>query len=793
MANSINISLINGINQEVSSDVDILNIEGQGYGRVYLKDRTSDLTINMNNIKFGTDENGGYLDLSGETQGEININVIGESVINAGKVSLDYVPDDGVVVNAAIRIPNGVITTITCGKGNSLTCIGETLVYKEGVTPEYKAGAGIGGSNGDTCGTITVNCEGEIKSIGGVSAAGIGGGCGGNGNNITINSINGGKVEAIATYDINADGGAGIGGGCGALNPINNKFEGGNSGTININAQGESGNLAYIIAKGGRCGAGIGGGSYGNGSGSIKEISCEGCEENSEETQISKGEGIFIKLNGNSNIQATSLYGASGIGGGSGILQEGESGGSFIGGNGGVINIMGTLSDSITAVGGIEGAGIGGGSNGNGGNITIGGALFITAKGGANAAGIGGGYALNYFGSNCICGSGGIIEINGQVNIAASGSAGGSGIGGGINGKSGEIIIKSCSEINASGGYGGAGIGGGAYGEAQCITIKSGQIINAKGGVGEYEKVNSEGDNETEYCGGGAGIGDGTFGNNTAAVSYGDNSKINIAGINRLTAIGGSYGGAGIGGGSSCSSGSIEINNCNYISATGGNAAAGIGGGNRGNSIDIKINNVNSISAIGGEESVGDSTYGGAGIGGGAFGNNISIKIKDCSKLVSNGAGGGSGIGGGAGNAGYDNDVNNTLGGYAGNIVINNCDSMIANGSSEFINGFNRGAAGIGGGAFGNGGYISSSNCNSITAIGGNFGAAGIGGGYTGCYHDIEIIEFDTLQAQGNTGAQDIGIGDNCPIECLNLVKSSQKKPNIKRRKKISRGINLFK
>lgn len=60
------------------------------------------------------------------------------------------------MVNAAIRIPNGVITTITCGKGNSLTCTGGTLIYEVGLTPEYKAGAGIGGSNGDTCGSITI-------------------------------------------------------------------------------------------------------------------------------------------------------------------------------------------------------------------------------------------------------------------------------------------------------------------------------------------------------------------------------------------------------------------------------------------------------------------------------------------------------------------------------------------------------------------------------------------------------------------------------------------------------------
>ncbi|WP_195988723.1 hypothetical protein [Clostridium sp. D53t1_180928_C8] len=793
MLNSISVTLINEVNQEISSDIDVLNIKGEGYGKIYLEDRNSDLTINMSNVKLGTDEKGGYLDLSGGMQGHITINAIGENIINAGMVNLNYVPANDVEVNAAIRISKGVITTIICGEGNSLTCIGETLVYKEGVTPEYKAGAGIGGSSGDTCGTIIVNCEGKITAIGGVSAAGIGGGSGGDGNNITINIINGGTVEAIASYDVNGNGGAGIGGGCGYLNSKINNFEGGNSGTITINAQGKGESLANIISIGGHCGAGIGGGAYGNGSGSIIQVSCEGCKDSGKEIEISKGEGITINLNGNSKIQASSLYGAAGIGGGAGLLPKDESSDVFIGGNGGVINIMGTSSDSIIAIGGIQGAGIGGGSNGNGGNITIGGELFINAQGGNNAAGIGGGYALEYFGINCICGNGGIIEINGQVNIDTSGSYGGAGIGGGFNGKSGQIIINNCNEINATGGYGGAGIGGGLHGQAQCIEVKSGNVINAIGGVGIIETIDNDGNRITQYCGGGAGVGDGTFGYNTTAVKYGDNAEIDIAGVNNLTASGGSYGGAGIGGGSECSSGKIVINNCNYINATGGNAAAGIGGGNRGNSIDIKINNVNNIIASGGEESVEDSIYGGAGIGGGGFGNNIAIKVSGCSKLSAIGSGGGAGIGGGAGNSGDDNDEGNILGGYAGNIDLNDCQWILANGSSEFINGFNRGSSGIGGGAFGNGGYINSSNCDSITAIGGLFGGSGIGGGYTGCYHNIEIVGFEILEAKGNSEAQNIGVGDNCPIECLNLVKSSKKKPIIRQRIKINRGINLFK
>lgn len=116
------------------------------------------------------------------------------------------------------------------------------------------------------------------------------------------------------------------------------------------------------------------------------------------------------------------------------------------------------------------------------------------------------------------------------------------------------------------------------------ITINGG-IIYAKGDDGE----------------GGAGIGSGELG------GTGDNMEITINGGN-ITAIGGScstYGGAGIGGGSSSANTNSEIViNGGTINATGGTNAAGIGGGKDGNGGTIKING-GTIEVFGGSNASG--------------------------------------------------------------------------------------------------------------------------------------------------------------------------------------------
>lgn len=111
----------------------------------------------------------------------------------------------------------------------------------------------------------------------------------------------------------------------------------------------------------------------------------------------------------------------------------------------------------LTANGGHGGAGIGGGYERSGSDITITGGE-ITANGGGEAAGIGGG----------VLGSGSDITISGG-KVIANGGLCGAGIGGGYKGSGSDVTISKDSRVEATGGdpcllggYG-AAIGGGGY------------------------------------------------------------------------------------------------------------------------------------------------------------------------------------------------------------------------------------------------------------------------------------------------------------------------------------------
>lgn len=118
--------------------------------------------------------------------------------------------------------------------------------------------------------------------------------------------------------------------------------------------------------------------------------------------------------------------------GGDGTLKAGSNGEAGIGGGSGGSNGSITInSGTITAIcGQNNSAGIGGGSSGNGGNITINGGNII-AKAGRYAAGIGGGSS----------GHGGNITINGGT-ITATGGDYAAGIGGGWYGQMGNVVIN---------------------------------------------------------------------------------------------------------------------------------------------------------------------------------------------------------------------------------------------------------------------------------------------------------------------------------------------------------------
>ena len=317
------------------------------------------------------------------------------------------------------------------------------------------------------------------------------------------------------------------------------------------------------------------------------------------------------------SLTATGGNNAAGIGGG--FQGKGEN-----------ITITG---GTVTATGGFSAAGIGGGREGKGENITItGGTVNATSNDGA---GIGGG----------LLGSGENIAITGGT-VNATGTDG-AGIGGG-NGGVGKNITITGGTVTAAGGFGNAGIGGGNGSDGENITITGGSVTatggefaagigGSNGGSGNNITITGGTVTATGGDNGGAGIGGGAEG--------GGGNNITIKG-GTVTATGGGYrgnSGAGIGGGSGGSGENITIND-GKVTATGGNYAAGIGGGSvgfwsgeSGSGKNITING-GTVNATG--------TDGGAGIGGGENGNGEDITING-GKVNASGAYGGAGIGGG--------------------------------------------------------------------------------------------------------------------------------------------------
>ena len=221
---------------------------------------------------------------------------------------------------------------------------------------------------------------------------------------------------------------------------------------------------------------------------------------------------------------------------------------------------------SLTATGGNNAAGIGGGFQGNGENITITGGT-VTATGGEFAAGIGG--------SNG--GSGNNITITGGTVNTTGGDNGGAGIGGGAEGGGGNnITIKGGTVTATGGGYrgnSGAGIGGGSGGSGENITINDGKVT-ATGG---------------NYA---AGIGGGSVGFWSGESGSGKNITINGGTVNAT----GTDGGAGIGGGENGNGEDITING-GKVNASGAYGGAGIGGGVNGIGSKVTVSGAAQVTA----------------------------------------------------------------------------------------------------------------------------------------------------------------------------------------------------
>ncbi len=243
-----------------------------------------------------------------------------------------------------------------------------------------------------------------------------------------------------------------------------------------------------------------------------------------------KGQLIITAMSDASELVAIGGENGAGIGGGEGgsgtnITISGgtviATGGLYGAGIGGGLRGDGTnntiSSGTVTATGGLHGAGIGGGWDGDGSNIAISGGT-VTANGGLQGAGIGGGYS----------GSGIEIKITDKANVTATGGERGAGIGGGFNCPGKTIKIIGDANVTASGRGGGAGIGGGNGGDGTEITITDNANVIACGEEG------------------GAGIGGGCDRENSANIKIQKNAVVCVAGGKENDHYGA---GAGIGNG----------------------------------------------------------------------------------------------------------------------------------------------------------------------------------------------------------------------------------------------------
>lgn len=345
---------------------------------------------------------------------------------------------------------------------------GATLNLKVEGTNTLKGGLGYAGISvaaewdddgnydPDASGHLTIDGAGTLNAIGGDAdvpkpadtRTGIGGGAGiggdafgegefhVNGGDFGVIEIKGGTINATggstttSTTIYKYGTGAGIGGGAGLSYPEDSKLWSYN-GTINISG-------GDVTAQGGDGigSAGIGGAAQGN-------------------NNYSDCEYLDISISGGT-IKAKGGTAAAGIGG----SYAGDHGNIEI--TGGMIEAIGDAEDS-TAAGG--GAGIGGGADGGGYTITIGGTAEVTAKGGGAGAGIGGGNG-GYSDAIIIKDNANVTAYGGFPPDRTSDKRGGAGIGSGnnvniVNGteRYETITLNTTGNIVAYGGKGSQAIG----------------------------------------------------------------------------------------------------------------------------------------------------------------------------------------------------------------------------------------------------------------------------------------------------------------------------------------------
>ena len=435
----------------------------------------------------------------------------------------------------SIVIEGGTIsaTGVTGIGGSDLGSCDDITINGGNVTATALGGAGIGSGDGSSCGDIAIN-GGTVVAVGAAYGAGIGGG--GNDSSCGTITIAGGMTTATGGNN----GAAGIG--AGACDP---EFDTSTCGDITIGAD-----IVRVVAKRGSGGNGNECIGAGEGSdpvrvtvnpiltdttsvdGNTRTVTGASFWDGNLATltgdvtierdmtiygrigglyKISVANGVTLTLNGieipgtgNSDYK---MAGIECLGNATIILAAGsvntvkgcyQNPGIYIPRNY-TLTIKGT--GSLSATGGGEGAGIGGGFMRSYGDIVIESGT-ITATGKGHAAGIGSADGASYAGDITILGgtvtatgdsfSAGIgggdvcgnITISGG-NVTATGAYFAPGIGCGWNEHESFTVRIDGGTVTAIGGEKAAGIGGGKDSEGGTIVIEAGAtLVTAKHGTG---------------------------------------------------------------------------------------------------------------------------------------------------------------------------------------------------------------------------------------------------------------------------------------------------------------------
>lgn len=323
-----------------------------------------DIKVDQDKVSY-TDKDGTKYDNEKNEDGDITIT--GKSDENTVSVK------DADVTFKDLEIDRSASSTAADGAAVSVS--GNSSIELDGKNTISSGMYHAGIEKADDNGTMTIkddnNVSGSLTANGGFGGAGIGGGNGADGSDITITGGN-----------VTANGGghaAGIGGGS------SSSSGGGNGSDITISG-------GNVTANGGTAGAGIGGGSASG------WISYPSIFPNWKAEHPNEGVASDITISGG-RVNASGGDDSAGIGGGylgsgsditikdnADVTANGGKWGAGIGGGRGGDGSDISISDSnVSASGGAAGAGIGGGRGGKGENVTISGSSTVSVKHGPGA------------------------------------------------------------------------------------------------------------------------------------------------------------------------------------------------------------------------------------------------------------------------------------------------------------------------------------------------------------------------------------------------------------------------